>query len=86
MTLCEAYLGVDHEFDIWNYFFRVQHPQELDAELTVFEGTFPCLEAGVVEAVVLPEERRLHTAPYVYQYLPFSPAFLGGWGDQDAPR
>jgi hypothetical protein len=26
MTLCEAYLGIDPKFDLWNYFFRIQHP------------------------------------------------------------
>jgi hypothetical protein len=25
VTLCEAYLGIDPVFDLWNYFFRVQH-------------------------------------------------------------
>jgi hypothetical protein len=23
MTLCEAYLGIDAEFNLWNYFFRI---------------------------------------------------------------
>jgi hypothetical protein len=23
MTLCEAYLGIDPHFNLWNYFFRV---------------------------------------------------------------
>jgi hypothetical protein len=35
MTLCEAYLGIDIEFVLWNYFFRVWHPQDPDAELTI---------------------------------------------------
>jgi hypothetical protein len=35
MTLCEAYLGIEPEFDMWNYFFRVWHLQDLDVELTV---------------------------------------------------
>jgi hypothetical protein len=26
MTLCEAYLGMDLELDLWKYFFHVQHP------------------------------------------------------------
>jgi hypothetical protein len=38
MTLCEAYLGVDSEFDLWSYFFDVRHPHDLDVELTVFGG------------------------------------------------
>jgi hypothetical protein len=35
VTLCEAYLGIDPQFDLWNYFFRVQHLQDPDAELTI---------------------------------------------------
>jgi hypothetical protein len=38
MTLCEGYMGIDPEFDLWNYFFRVQRSQDLDAELTVYGG------------------------------------------------
>jgi hypothetical protein len=26
VTLCEAYMGVDPHFDLWNYFFSVHHP------------------------------------------------------------
>jgi hypothetical protein len=26
VTLCEAYLGVDPDLDLWKYFFRVHHP------------------------------------------------------------
>jgi hypothetical protein len=26
ITLCEAYLGIDLEFDLWNYFFCVLRP------------------------------------------------------------
>jgi hypothetical protein len=26
VTLCEAYLGIDLEFDLWNYFFCVLRP------------------------------------------------------------
>jgi hypothetical protein len=29
---------IDLEFDMWNYFFRVWHPQDLDVMLTVCEG------------------------------------------------
>jgi hypothetical protein len=25
VTLCEAYLGIDPEIDLWKYFFRVWH-------------------------------------------------------------
>jgi hypothetical protein len=26
VTLCEAYMGVDPHFDLWNYFFSVPRP------------------------------------------------------------
>jgi hypothetical protein len=34
VTLCESYLGIDPEFDLWKYFFCVQRSQDLEAELT----------------------------------------------------
>jgi hypothetical protein len=38
MTLCEAYMGIDHEFNMWNYFFRVQRQHDPEAELMIFGG------------------------------------------------
>jgi hypothetical protein len=38
MNLCEAYLRIDPEFGLLNYFFGVQRPQELDVELIVSGG------------------------------------------------
>jgi hypothetical protein len=38
MTLCEAYLGIDPEFDLWNYFFHVRRPWDPEAKLTVSRG------------------------------------------------
>jgi hypothetical protein len=38
VTLCEAYLGIDHKFDLWNYFFRVRHSQDPKAELALSGG------------------------------------------------
>jgi hypothetical protein len=35
VTLCEAYLGIEPHFDLWNYFFCVRRPQDLDVELTI---------------------------------------------------
>jgi hypothetical protein len=32
MTLCEAYIGIDPDFDLWNYFFHVRRPQDPDTE------------------------------------------------------
>jgi hypothetical protein len=39
ITLCEAYLGIDPEFDLWNYFFSVQRPHDPEAKRTVSGGT-----------------------------------------------
>jgi hypothetical protein len=35
VTLCETYMGIDPHFNLWNYFFRVRHPQDPDTELTI---------------------------------------------------
>jgi hypothetical protein len=35
MTLCDAYMGIDPQVDLWNYFFRVRRLQDPDAELTI---------------------------------------------------
>jgi hypothetical protein len=32
-------MGIDPQFDLWNYFFHVQRPQDPNAELTVSGGT-----------------------------------------------
>jgi hypothetical protein len=38
MTLCEAYLGIDHEFYLWKFFFRVLCPQDPEAEPMISGG------------------------------------------------
>jgi hypothetical protein len=38
VTLCESYLGIDTELDLWNYFFCVQHPWDPEVELTISRG------------------------------------------------
>jgi hypothetical protein len=38
VTLCEAYRWTNHDFDLWNYFFRVRCLQDPVAELTISEG------------------------------------------------
>jgi hypothetical protein len=35
MTLCEAYMGIDSHFDLWNYFFYVRRSQDPNMELIV---------------------------------------------------
>jgi hypothetical protein len=43
VTLCEAYMGNDPHFDMWNYFFHVRRPSDPDIELTVSGGRgYPC--------------------------------------------
>jgi hypothetical protein len=38
VTLCEPYLGVDPDLDLWKYFFRVHHPQDPEVELVISGG------------------------------------------------
>jgi hypothetical protein len=38
VTLCEAYLGIDPEPDMWKYFFHVWRPQDPEAELMISGG------------------------------------------------
>jgi hypothetical protein len=35
VTLCEDYLGIDPDLDLWKYFFHVHPPQDPEAKLTV---------------------------------------------------
>jgi hypothetical protein len=46
MTLCEAYMGIDPELDMWKYFFRVQRPEESKAKLMIFSGTVIHVKVG----------------------------------------
>jgi hypothetical protein len=36
MTLCEAYMGIEPHFDLWNYFFLTRLQLGSDAEVTVW--------------------------------------------------
>jgi hypothetical protein len=36
VTLCEAYMGIESHFNLWNYFFRVQLLSSSDTEATVW--------------------------------------------------
>jgi hypothetical protein len=38
VTLCEAYMGIDPHFDMWNYFFRARCRQYRDMELIIWGG------------------------------------------------
>jgi hypothetical protein len=46
VTLCEAYLGIDPDLDLLKYFFRVQHPQDPEVELTTSRGTVIHVKLG----------------------------------------
>jgi hypothetical protein len=35
VTLCEAYMGIELHFNLWNYFFRAQLQQVSDTEAAV---------------------------------------------------
>jgi hypothetical protein len=39
MTLCEAYLRIDPDLDLWKYFFCVWRSQDPKVELMIFGGT-----------------------------------------------
>jgi hypothetical protein len=47
MTLCEAYMRIDPQLDLWNYFFRVWRPRDLDdAVLIVSRDTIIHIKSG----------------------------------------
>jgi hypothetical protein len=41
MTLCEAYMGIEPHFDLWNYFFHARLWQGSDAEAAMW-GSVDC--------------------------------------------
>jgi hypothetical protein len=46
ITLCEAYLGVDPDLNLWKYFFRVHRPQDPKAELMSYGGVVIHVKLG----------------------------------------
>lgn len=46
VTLCEAYMGIEPHFDLWNYFFRVRRPQSGSPPLTVCGGAVFYVKTG----------------------------------------
>jgi hypothetical protein len=46
VTLCEAYLGIDPDLDLWKYFFHVRCPQDPEAELTAPGGMVTHVKSG----------------------------------------
>jgi hypothetical protein len=65
VTLCEAYLGIDPEFDLLNYFFYVHHPQDLDVGLTISGGAVIHVKFG-------------HGVDH-YFYIPMPRSMKGWW-------
>jgi hypothetical protein len=47
VTLCEAYLGIDPEFNLWNYLFCVRCPQDSEVELMVSGGVIIHAKSGI---------------------------------------
>jgi hypothetical protein len=49
VTLCEAYMGIDPQFNLWNHFFHIWLPQGLGVEAAILvpvlipTSTSPCL-------------------------------------------
>jgi hypothetical protein len=39
-------MGIDPHFDLWNYFFHVQRPQDLNTELTISGGAIIHVKSG----------------------------------------
>jgi hypothetical protein len=46
ITLCEAYLGIDSNLDLWKYFFCVHCPQDPEVELMIFGGAVIHVKSG----------------------------------------
>jgi hypothetical protein len=46
VTLCEAYMGIEPHFNLWNYFFHVRLLQGSGAEVTVFVGVDIYVKSG----------------------------------------
>jgi hypothetical protein len=47
MTLCETYMEIYRHFGLWNYIFRVQHPQGPKMELTISRAWLFTLGLGM---------------------------------------
>jgi hypothetical protein len=46
VTPSEAYVGIDSDLYMWKYFFRVRHPQDPKAELTISRGAIIHIKSG----------------------------------------
>jgi hypothetical protein len=46
MTLCEAYMGIEPHFNLWNYFFRVRLQRVSDMKVAVLGSVDIFLQSG----------------------------------------
>jgi hypothetical protein len=46
VTLCEAYLGINLDLDLWKYLFHVCHPQDPEVELMISRGVVTHVKIG----------------------------------------
>jgi hypothetical protein len=46
VTLCEAYLGIDPDLDLWKYFFCVHYLHDPKAELIISGGVVIHVKSG----------------------------------------
>jgi hypothetical protein len=46
VTLCECYMGINPELDLWRYFFHIQRPQDPESELMISGGTVIHVKVG----------------------------------------
>jgi hypothetical protein len=47
MTLCEAYLGINPDLDLWKYCFCVHCSQDSEVELRISRGTVIHVKSGL---------------------------------------
>jgi hypothetical protein len=85
VTLCEAYLGIDPDLDLWKYFFHVRCPQDPEAELTAPGGMVTHVKSGhgVDPYLEIPMPRSMKGWRKKWFYLKNDdsaplPAFTGG--------
>jgi hypothetical protein len=64
VTLCEAYMGIEHHFNLWNYFFHAQLQQGPSTKAEVLGGVDIFIRFG-------------HRVDPYFHLLRFSP--LDGW-------
>jgi hypothetical protein len=46
VTMCEAYMGIETHFNLWNYFFRAWLWQGLGVEAAILGGVYISIRSG----------------------------------------